>query len=354
MLNKYLLKEGRPSRPKKVFPAVGFISLLIIVLSTGFYFLCAYVPLFKEPINSFRLKFLFISNEFDFSGIDALKIIICVPVTVIGCLIGGINLVRMSNRKGFLSFLHILPGIGIIILILGSIFYFIVPHFVFEALPFDFAAMLPYIGYVGGAAIWAVGIIIADIFSFFYGVMNYYQFHPVYKSYHQALRAARTNTDKSRIRHYFYYYWKKKRYDDMLRLLYVEKNVGKEVLDVDSYVYFRDGAVGHMAEERARELDELYESEQYDILERELNLLSSDKTVKPELATKKEEPKAKKEEPVDEGETTFYLVEDEELNSYGKRQIAKGRRRAANLAAREKAKAMRREEKAARRARRGH
>ena len=343
MLNKYLLREGRPSRPKKIFIITGLVSLLIIALSTGFYFLAAYVPSFREPVNDFRIKFVILMNTFDFTGLDAIKLMVCVPVTCLGSLIGGINLVRITNRKGFLSVLHVIPGIGIIVFIIGALLYFLCPSFVFRNLAFDYSALVPYYAYVGGAAIWAAGIVIADIFAFFYPVMNYWQFHPIYKSYRQALRAAKTYSDKSRIRHYFYYYWKKKRYDDMLKLLYIEKNAGKEMIDVDSYVFFRDGALEQMSEEKARELDELYDTEQYDILERELQNMVREKTVPPKIVEPEPAPAPA---PVDEGETTFYLVEDEELSGYGKHLIQKGRRKAARRANHEKAKARRAEWKA--------
>jgi len=350
MLNKYLLKEGRHSRPKKIFMVTGLVSLLIIAASTGFYFLAAYVPSFREPINDFRVKFVIFTNTFDFSGLDAIKLMVCVPVTCLGSLIGGINLVRMTNRKGFLSVLHVIPGIGLVTFIVGALLYFLCPAFVFRNLAFDYSAMVPYYGYVFGAAVWAAGIVIADLFSFFYPIMNYWQFRPIYRAYHQAMRAARTYSAKSRIHHYFYYYWKKKRYDDMLNLLYVEKNANKEVLDVDSYVYFRDGALEHLADEKARQLDELYDTEQYDLLERELRTMTMEKSVPPKIKEPEPKPAPK---PVDEGETTFYMVEDEEISGYGKHLIKKGRRKAARRACHEKAKARRAESRASWKAKHG-
>ena len=278
MLNVHLLEEGRPSRPKTSIPVVGIISLFILLLSTAFYFLCLFLPALQDMVNEYRVELVFLSNTFSWNGIEAMKFLICVPLSLLGALIGAINAHRMSRAKGFLGFLHILPIIGLVGAIIGGVLYFFFPN-VLSLIPPEFLTLpdelLEWVFLYSIAAI-AAGIAIADIFAIFYNHINYSEFRPIYKAYHYQLKVAPSNSSKREIRKQFRYLWRKQRYEDLLDLLF-GANLDlacDDMLSPDAYAYLKEKALKNYLSMKEKELDSMYQTKQNLALRRELALLA--------------------------------------------------------------------------------
>ncbi|MBQ2070575.1 MAG: hypothetical protein II467_06575 [Bacilli bacterium] len=331
MLNVHLLKEGCPSRPNNAFKVGGFISLFLILASTLIYLLVNFVPDIKTFADSFRIVITSVSVEFEYVGIEFVKMMVCIPLSALGALIGSINLIRITNRKPFLSALHIIPGIAFIGSILGFVAYYFLT-FLFMKLPFQFDLKILYYVYVFSILGYAGGIVFADIFAIFYNHINSFEFAPIYRAYKKAKREAKKNSERSLIRYNFRHYWKQRKYDELLALLLgVNARLGTSgELNDESYIFMRDKALKHVEKEKIAQLDELYESGQHDLLRKELASMELDRSLPreyiPEVVEKKEkkpvvsEPARPRTIEIDDGEET--------LTRYGRRQIEKGRKKA--------------------------
>ncbi len=332
MLNVRLLKEGRFSRPQAGFSVVGFISLFLILLSTGAYLLAYFVSDVRAFVDNFRIIITVLGVEFDYAGIVFLKMMVCIPLSVLGAIIGGINLIRITNRKPFLSILHVIPRIGLIGTILGFAAHYFLSFF-FKQLPIEFDLKILYYVYVYSVLAYAGGIAFADIFALFYSHLNAYEFWPIYRAYRRAKKEARKNSERSLIRYNFKRYWKQRRYDDLLALLFGHNihPTNKEERNDESYLFLRNRALKKVENEKIAELDALYESGQHDLLRKELASMELEKSEPAEYVPEKIEKKGKQ-KAADELPSKPMTIEvddgEEELTRYGRKQIEKGRRKA--------------------------
>ncbi len=277
MLTIKLLKEGRYSRPKKSIIIFGFISIGIIAVSSLFYLFASLLPALRDSINNFRVDMIIINSEFHLTGMEALKLLLIIPLSSLGAAVGAINLIRMSNRKRFFSALHIIPGIGFIALITGAIVYFFFPSAMASIPPeVPIPPELPYLVYAYGALAFVVGILIADVFAVLYPHINYREYAPIYNAYKAELKAAPTPERRIEIKKEFNLFWKKRRYEEMISLLFGHMlDVDcEEMLTRDAYEYLKEKALTNYKAIKEKELDELFKGNQNESLRRELALLS--------------------------------------------------------------------------------
>ncbi len=327
----HLLKEGRPSRPNTGFSVVGLISLSLILLSTILYLLAFSVPDVKAMVDDFRIVIVAVNVTFDYSGIEFLKMVVCIPISVVGALLGSVNLILITNRKPFLSALHIIPGIGFIASILGFVSYYFL-SFLFTRLPIEFNLKILYYAYVYSILVYASGVAFADIFALFYSYIYSSEFSPIYSAYRKARKCAKKNSKRSLIRYQFRQFWKQRRYDELLYLL-LGHNIdaaGGEELNEESYHYLRNRALRKVEAEKIAQLDELYESGHHDLLRKELASMELDRS-EPRPYEPEETKEAKKIEEKEEA-PHYRTIEvddgEEELTRYGRKQAEKGRRKA--------------------------
>ena len=220
---------------------------------------------------------IIINSEFHLTGMEALKLLLIIPLSSLGAAVGAINLIRMSNRKRFFSALHIIPGIGFIALITGAIVYFFFPSAMASIPPeVPIPPELPYLVYAYGALAFVVGILIADVFAVLYPHINYREYAPIYNAYKAELKAAPTPERRIEIKKEFNLFWKKRRYEEMISLLFGHMlDVDcEEMLTRDAYEYLKEKALTNYKAIKEKELDELFKGNQNESLRRELALLS--------------------------------------------------------------------------------
>ena len=269
MLNKRLLAEGRSSRPRAYIPVFGAISLLITLAGVALYFLATYVPAFVSAFDEVDLIINMGSTSLQLSGSEAMRQLGFAAVILLGSLIGLINLLKMTSRKGFYAWMHILPILSLIGFIAGVAIKF----FLADSLKGDF----PRIGevvYYASIFTLAGAVAIIDIASFFDSKNNESYFAPIYIQRKRALAACEAGK-AGEWKEQFAYCWRKRKYDRMMEMLFFfELDVeSDEELSIEAYEYLKGKGFEAMEKQKAKEWDALYNAHQYIPLKREISLL---------------------------------------------------------------------------------